>query len=533
MPDITPITTPEKGRLISALSWIALLILGFILIWTLIAVSMNPIGAGDQVKSIEYTAKAKSFAQLLNICNYSWWLLAQVWILKIAGILSISSAKALSSAWLIVGLLAGLWICFKHLKLHASTCCIFLVTLGGSAEVLSWAHSPHSIYMASFAMGGVVLLALLALDKVKLEPSAQTTLWVAIAFGIACLYSPVQGVLIGTGLLILVIIHSINKPLRISLRNICLSVSIGIPALAVSLFAIIMFPHPQIGNAPSYAYPYLFEQSGTSLGPIAFVASRFWFLLVQVYSTSPPRNGGLEFVGWMLMFLASASIFLITFRSNRRSWRLTITIIMLSLIPTAILSTMSWYPFGYVRYERYAVIGLALIPSIGAQSIWNNLLARHAHKATIKNVLIVFASALFVLLAWNWIDRGYREMKQTEQSKQLLSTLKKELQSTPLVADFWSQDTVWLTGSDQSPHFLIPRSVLVNQRDWKQSEQEQLTDLIKEEDRLVILLSGNPKRSYGIAKPYQPLFQILADHGFKGEPARLSVWTRVAKTPQD
>ena len=210
---------------------------------------------------------------------------------------------------------------------------------------------------------------------------------------------------------------------------------------------------------------------------------------------------------------------------------------MLSLLPTAVLSIFSWYPFGYVRYERYAVIGLALMPAIGAQSIWKHFIEPHKHKAKIRNVLIVFASAFFSFIAWNWTIRGYNEIKQTEHSEQLLSTLKKELQSAPLVADFWSQETVWLTGSNRSPQFLIPRPVLVNQRDWTKSEQEQISDLCQRRNRIVILLHANPTTPSGKFRPaYEPLFRILSDHEFQSKPSpgqdpRLSVWTRIARTP--
>ena len=497
-----------SGHVAVVLVWGILAAFFVLLVATIAGLAADPVGAGDQVRAIKAAMESVSYKDLLIRSNYSWWLLAQVWALKGAGILSMHSAQALSGAWMVVAVVCGVVICKRWLCLPGLSCVVFMVAFGGSAEVLSWAGSPHSIYMASIALGGIVLAVILSLDKCELQPTGTHAIVAASGFMLACLYSPVQGFIVGAGLLILLAWPNRDGHRPKFWSRVRLVVWLGLPAMLVCVIPTLLFPHVQIGKPPSYAYPYLLETATNTTGPVSFVLSRIWYLIVQVFSIHSPRNSGLEWQGVLMIALAFIAIASVFVKDVKRSWRVMTLVIAISLVPAVILSLLSWYPFGYVRYEFYVVVPIALLPAIGIVSLchaarfvvpWRRVVS------ALGWLSLVLATTLFIV---TWTSRSRKVWDAAATGCQLLTNLAQVLEGDPkpvFVADFWSQEMQDLIKGSHVPDFVVPRAVLVNQRALTETELKALRDVVSSHDRVVLLISGSSTQT----NPYVGVVDVM------------------------
>ena len=518
-----------RRTLLLVFGWSFVAVLVGLLLTIVMALAENPVGAGDQVIALERTAKSASYVKLLGNLHYSWWLLAQLWLLKLLGVLTLSAAKMLSGCWLIAGIVFGVYLAKRFLHLGIVSCAVFVVALGGSVEILSWAESPHSVYMANFALGGLSLAIILSLGTCDLRPSAMLAVCGAFGFAFVCLFSPVQGVLIGSGLLVVLVAPRPGLDRLPFRRRLLMAVAMGLPAAFICVMAVVLFPHPQIGNPASYAYPYLYNLSGVTSGPVSFVLSRAEFLLVQVYSVGQPRNGGLGVQGVLMLVLAAMAVAVLPMRSTPRSWRLLVAVILVSLVPTAALALASWYPFGYVRYEFYAVIPIALLPAVGASAVWRHVLRPLTERRAAMVVLSSVVLGLAVAVVWSWSGRLHAAQVKAEQARALLQLLDTELNTPPtpaFVTDFWSNEIKYFIQSDRQADLVIPRPVLVAQRLLSEDELASLRSVLSEHDRAVVLLSGPTQ-----AARYNDLMVILRDLDYVRQEhpdvdTRLTIWSR-------
>ena len=442
-----------------------------------------------------------------------------------------TTAQALSGMWMIAGAIVGMWIGRRWLGLGIVPCAIFVAAFGGSAEVLSWAASPHSTYMASISMGGVVLAIILALGKCDLQPTPMLAVFGAFGFALACLYSPVQGFLIGGGLLVVLLAPFPQKKRLPIHRRALIAICLGLPAACICVGQILLFPHIQIGSPPSYAHHYLFGLSGEPHGPIAFLLSRSWYLCVQVFSVEAPRNRGLEFQGVLMLLFAGVGTLTVLFRSAPRSWRLLILIVITSLIPAAALSLISWYPFGYVRYEYYAVIPISLLSAIGAAAIWRALGPRLVSSRVRMAVVWVLLGTTAAIFLTSWSIRTFKVWRDADKGQLLLDRLDMELARTPspaFITDYWSNTVRYLINERLEPDFVIKRSVLVHQRGLSRQELNTLRSILLDHKRVVLLISGsNLLRN----RQYVDLVPLLESSGFMRSASangddRLTVWNR-------
>jgi hypothetical protein len=480
------------GRVAIVCIWGIVLALFGVLVVTVAGLAADPVGTGDQVMAIRAASEANSFRQLLTETKHGWWLMAQLWALKSFGMLSISSAQALSGLWMLVAALCGVVICRRWLRLSVLSCAVFVAAFGGSAEVLSWAASPHSAYMACIALGGVVLGVLLSLDKSELRPNGAHAIAAASGFALACLYSPVHGFLVGGGLVVLLFWPNQHGLRPNFWRRAILIVWLGLPALFVSLIPTLLFPHFQIGNPPSYAHPYLLETATDTTGPISFLASRSWYLLVQVFSIRYPRNISLEWQGVLMIALSFAAVVSVFVKDAPRRWRILVLVIVASLLPAAVLALISWYPFGYVRYEYYVVVPIALLPAIGTHFLWH--LVRGALPWRRINAMIgwLLFGTFSVLVLASRVSTSHGAWDAAVEGRALLTNLARSLNEKPppaLIADFWSQEMCDLIKGSHVPDFVIPRPLMFSHRTLTETELKALRDVVSSHDRVVLLIS--------------------------------------------
>ena len=518
---------PEIARQPPWIGWLgasAVGILGALFVVNLYVQSTIFLVSGDVAEAIATNRDESTFLSVQQKVDYDWWLLAQMWIMKLLGVLSLQTAKLTSVIWAAIGLLALIWTVRVVLRCGWIATVVATVFYINSAQVLTWGRFGFDRYAASIALGGLTLAASLQLYRRRLQPSAGLIAYITIVFATSCLFAPPAAFLIASGLGIAWVASLPGTTISGASRRLLLCVLMGLPAAIICVPAIFLYPLSALGNPPDYARHLLLPLGSQWEEAGKFLVLQSGMLIDSVFD---PTHGGI----WLWSVLGGALVLcgaiIPWLRPRQHTQRLVAPIIVVSLAPAAILSLLYWYPYGSVRYEYYACIPLFALAGLGTGQLVrlaSDRLMNRRYWTTAVGVLIVtgWSTAVYGQVARIQVARsqaaaindGYAKVEQWFMTNP----------TCPVIVDCYT--SAWLRMADIEPIntiFTISRNT-VRHNKTTSAETDQFKIAIMNQTRVATITwqKFDPNR-------YTPYVELLEDEGFTKEQTfagrwRLVVW---------
>ena len=484
---------------------------------------------GDAAQVFTVLAESSSYEAFLLNRPHNWWLLAQVWLIgKFGlGLGTPVAAKLMGVLWTLVGVLSLTYVLRKQIRASWMVVGVAVLAFGASAQIMRWGIFSFSSYPANIALGGLVLGGALYFVRRNMQPSPVGAVLVASLFFVACLFSVVNAIAIAAALLAACVVSWSGTGLVSRSRFLVLAFFVGLPAAICCLVQIVLFPHINTGAPPDYAAPLLLGTHAEGHGAIVFLLSRTWMLITNLLHGSRFGAGWLFEVNVILLF---AGLILPWFVSRRPDRKFVSLAVVFSLVPVAALSVVSWYPFGWVRYEYFAALPMLVLVGIGCMEF--GILMERVVKSPRLIIGLKYAGVSLLVLAafWNWswrcddaIDNYLKNSSGFTESLQVL----KANERLPLITDFYSKEVLLLLGVEDNRLYTIPRSFFRRTLDDPDVEFKKLRKALISNSEVGLFNTFGVDRQERTKK----FVKVLIDSGFVLEsvtPGRLRLerWKR-------
>ena len=485
--------------------------------------------AGDVATAISECRKAPTFLALQESVPYDWWLLAQVWLLKLAGLLSLPALKISSATWTFAGFITLCWMSRRILQLGWTSTLVALLFYTSSTEVMTWGRYGFNRYAASITLGGLTLALSLRLMQSRIQPSARLTTISMTVFAAACLYAPPAAFLIAAGLGVAWIGSLKDSSVSDALRRLMLCVLIGLPAALICIPTALLYPHVQMGNPPDYARHLFLEPGWTWPEAASFVFLRMGTLTDSVFGTKGDAAMAIVVIAGLL---AAAGAVIPWIMNRPVTHRAIAIMIILSLVPAAVLSLYAWYPFGWVRYEYYACIPLIMLAGLGAEQLIALIQSTRVLGWPARNLFIAVVGCATVFAILSQTSRLKKNLAMSAQIRSGFIDVKDWIESNadcPVIIDYYTDSL--LNMADIRPQhvlFTIPRSTIRNGQTIE-ATVKKFRNAIKSHSRVGLISYYKFEENH-----YAPFVEIMSNSDFlksKSTPGRwrLTVWNRQNK----
>ncbi len=468
--------------------------------------------AGDVAVAITFTRDSETYLDVLATVHYGWWLLAQLWLLKLIGVLSLVSAKAMSATWAIGGLLYALWLLRRAFRTSWLPVLAFTLFFVASQDLHRWSRYGFCSYMASITLGVIVLHALILQYDARLKPRASTALFTLFAFTAGGLFAAPVALLIGPGLVI--VWASSMRPreelgIRRGMSRLMTAMWLGLPALLITLLGVLLLPHPQMGRPPDYAAPYLYLSDSGHTG-INFLLTRTWMLLQSIFSPGGSTLGA----AWTILcaLLTACGLLLPWRRGGCPRIRIVGLITLGSLIPAALLALMAWYPYGTIRYEYYATLPIMVLGALGVselQGILAPTIVRRPIMATSLSITGILLCLVVLVVNTQVLITSRSVTRKINQGYAACSAFLQAHPRIPLILDKYAAERLALARiKPQHEIFRISRGTI---RHSKTTDEERTAFIhaIHDVDQVAILTY-----SRFTSNRYKPYPELLRREGF-------------------